>query len=197
MRAKPVQQYKKVVHKEAIVAQHGEVNSPLRQIKTKSPYGLKPLYIKQSDGYIRNGVIFAVNTDGKIRPYTATHVTGKECFYKNNDRFYSIRFTPLNGDLSVSEDAVPFVGKPLKMSEDVSDRPEALQLHTLDINDDSEALVNCSGTWDGDKYIHSSDTFGSQCGSPYVYNGIVYATHAATDSKFNYGLSVHAPDMLF
>jgi hypothetical protein len=205
---KQKKQYREVVtgEKEAPVKNQTNPNARERQQRIDGNLPVLPLYYYDDTvgKYFWRGVVYkAKDLDGIVKFFTDWHCVSDNdgvalLFDKVTNTHKEIQFTFLKGDDCVSSVCpVPMPsGKLALCSKEMKreDFPREVQMMTVDNQDQRKnAVVNCSGSMnDHDEFVHFSDTFNNQCGSPYVSNNIVYYQHHRTDSKSNYGFYKHS-----
>jgi hypothetical protein len=189
-------------------AQVIEVNNPQshsRQTPTTTKLPIFPLYIKSGDSYIRNGTGFRAKDpaqENKVRLFTAWHVTRNGLAYVRmiGGEYSQVNFTKLGNELSVAEDnsLLSLPATNISICSETDEKPSKLKFWTVSVpgidqtNSVQNMTVSTDGHWtEADLYSHVSDTFGAQCGSPYISQNKVFAIHDSTDNRHNHGEYVH------
>jgi len=178
---------------ESAVLDLQNADSVVRQVECTVRRPILPIYIIEDGKYMRNGVTFRAKQGGMApKWYTAYHVTTNgQCYVRVDGNFKEVFYTKLSGDFGVSDCDLPSMGRCFKLTEN-NLCPEEVRMYTLRVSDDIPMLAMCSdGFMRDNEYNHTTDTFGAQCGSPYVANNTVYYVHGGTDGSHNYGFSVH------
>jgi len=195
--------------KEAVVADKGIVDSSKRQVPIMKNYALVPLYRKRNNGFHFDAYCVKIRMkDNKEVVVTPKHVNSDGVFFFNRKKVYEpVRFKdhPIK-DISVSDDPRlinMFSGSSFKSTDEPGVKgcatfctrgvPRSTDLPGTEVQCFE---VKCDGYVDGDFYCHTSDTYGGQCGSPYVQNGKVRWIHVETNGQANRGVSCLEVDIL-
>jgi len=192
---------KKIVNHEAIVNKTTNNQSVSKQSPAEKTRALIPMYIpdpKKDGDFVFNGVITLGMSNGIRVLTTCTHqLRNNKCYISYVLGFKALDFTHhYDNDVSamVCPSSVTPKGEVLNYAV-MQDKVDDVKLYSLDVSDPlKQVQVWLSGMYvepdgDNDQVIaHKSDSFGGQCGSPYVTNNNIVGLHNSSDNEMNRGV---------
>jgi len=192
---------KKIINHEAVVNKTTNNQSVSKQSPAEKTRALIPMYIpdpKKNGDFVYNGVITLGISNGIRVLTTCTHqLRDNKCYISYVLGFKVLEFTHhYDNDISAMTcpSSVMPKGEVLTYSV-MQDKVDDVKLYSLDVSDPTKQVqVWLSGMYvepdgDNDQVIaHKSDSFGGQCGSPYVTNNNIVGLHNSSDNEMNRGV---------